>query len=92
MNGEFAKLFGSGDRQVVVIRQANDEGNPEVRIFFNPPSPHINVSSIGISFSDTEKGEKSADVVFESMDEERARKAVNKTLSGIGLAVEGRGE
>jgi len=82
---EFAKLFGEGETQLVVIKQADDEGRPEVRTFFQADG--LGVSSIAISFKDTEGGWKSADTVFDALTEEKARKVVNDTLTEIGVEV-----
>ena len=83
MSGEFAKLFGSGEKQIVVINQSSDDGHPEVRTFFT--TEELGVSSVAISFKDDEAGEKAADKLFSLMTEEGCRNAINKTLERLSI-------
>lgn len=81
--GEFAKLWGTGDDQVVVLLQSDEEGKPEVRTFFNPPD--LGVSSVAISFKDTDAGCDAAERMFVAQTEESTRNMIKKTLEKIGL-------
>lgn len=85
--GGYAKLFGEGERQIVVINQSSDDGWPEVRIFFK--TEDLGVSSIAVSFQDDEagQGQKASDKLFSQMTEEGCRKMINKTLSEVGMEV-----
>lgn len=66
----FAKLFQLADYgQVLVKRDSNDEGRPEVRTYFHPDN--YGICSFAISFDDTESGAEAADRVFAGIDEEK---------------------
>jgi hypothetical protein len=67
----FAKLFGEGDDQVVVIRQEGDEG-PEIVVYMQGPDP-FGVCSSTFRYEDDDEGRATADQKFEGYDEENAR-------------------
>jgi hypothetical protein len=73
---EFAKLFGEGDEQILVMLQSDDEGKPEIRTFFQPPD--LGVCSIAIAFDDSDRGWALAEEGFRKMDEPKARTMTNK--------------
>jgi hypothetical protein len=75
---EFAKLFGSGDDQMVVMIQSNEKGDPEVRVYFQPKD--IGVCSFALVFSDTDNGWIAAEKAFESVDEKKARRFVGQFI------------
>lgn len=84
---DFAKLFGTGDDQIVILIKANDEtSNPEVRLFFQPKA--LGVCSVAIGFKDTDKGWDLAEEAFEKMDETAARKITLKALTDLGICDE----
>lgn len=63
----FAKIFESESMgQLLAKVDANDEGEPEVRLFFEPPG--LGVCSLASVFSDDSDGWDKADKLFESMD------------------------
>jgi hypothetical protein len=73
---EFAKLYGSGDDQILVMRQHNDEEDQaEIRFFIRPKNDFFGVCSVALGFDD----DKIADEAFKKVTEESARKAV-KTI------------
>lgn len=67
----FAKLFGTGKDQVLVMHDTDDEGNPCIEIKAQPEG--MGVCTFGISFNDTPEGEVQAQKVFDEMTEDQAR-------------------
>ena len=60
---EFAKVFETEEAgQLMVKRDSNEEGEPEVRVYFKPKE--LGVCSIGLGFEDTDEGFDSADLIF----------------------------
>jgi hypothetical protein len=83
---DFAKLFGSGEDQIVVMIQSDDEGDPEVRLFYQPKD--LGVCSLAIGFPDTDDGWDHAEKAFAKMDEKRVRGMVSKAMKELGLSDE----
>ena len=82
---EFAKLFGSGDDQIVVLLQGNDDDSaPEVRIFYQPPD--LGVCSVALGYEDTDEGWEHAEEAFRRASEETIRSMIKETLDRIGLS------
>lgn len=69
---KFAKLFESEKHgQLVVIKQTDDDGVPEIRLFLLPEN--LGVCSIAISFvDDSEKSCDECHRIFEEFDIEKA--------------------
>jgi len=80
---EFAKLFGSGEKQIVVIVQRGKDGDPEIRFFYRPKD--LGVCSMAINFPDSEIGWESAEKVLEKLTEERARKIIRGATKDMGI-------
>lgn len=76
----FAKLFGSGDNQVLVKIDSNDNG-PEVRFYTEPPG--MGVCSFAAGFSDSDEGWDRAEALFDSVTEEKARDFIKKALDSM---------
>lgn len=80
---KFAKLFESEKYgQLVVIKQTDDDGLPEVRLFLLPEN--LGVCSIAISFVDD--SEKSCDEcrrIFEEFDMEKAESMAQQVVNYI---------
>lgn len=78
---QFAKLYETERGQIVVIRQPNDDGNPEIRFFFRTNSPALSVCSMGIAFKaytaggdeDEDAAIQRADAAFAALDEEKVK-------------------
>lgn len=54
---DFAKLYGAGRDQVVVIRRAADvteEGEAVLTVYYDPQVDGLNISSINLGFATTE--------------------------------------
>ena len=83
MSGEFAKLFGEGESQILTIIQSNDQGEPEVRVFFQVRG--FGVSSAALSFNDNDAGWDKAGRIFANTDESVARAFVDKALEHTGI-------
>lgn len=80
----FAKLFNTKEHgQIVVIMQANDEDNPEVRLFFKPEG--LGICSVAPSFDDSDAGWGLCEQFFNSIDEERDIKWVVEISERFGI-------
>lgn len=75
----FAKLWGTGNGQVLVKIDTGPEGAPEVRFFCQPPG--LGVCSFAIGFEDSDDGWDKAEAAFESMNEERGRQIVTDRMA-----------
>lgn len=70
MNDEqFAKLYGTG-RQILVMLQESDDGNPEIRFFTKPNG--LGVCSFSVGYEDSDDGREKAAYYFDRVDEEQA--------------------
>jgi hypothetical protein len=81
--GEFAKLYGKDDDQILILAQTDKDDCPEVRVFFQPPG--LGVSSLAIALEDTDNGWNAAEKLFQEMDEEKARKMIKTACKECGL-------
>jgi hypothetical protein len=83
MNAEFAKLFGSGDEQLLVKKDADQKGNPEVRFYFVPKQPEgLGVCSIAIGWKDdSETSWDQCDKAFASVTEQGARERIESAFA-----------
>jgi hypothetical protein len=66
----FAKLFGKGDSQVLVIKKQDEDGAPAIVTFAHPPG--LDVCETTASFADSEEGEANRDKAFDSVDQDTA--------------------
>lgn len=73
---EFAKIFNTDKGQILALKQTNDEGNPEVRVFVEPEN--LGVCSIAVSRNDNDAGWDAIDSLFEKIDENIALNMVLK--------------
>jgi hypothetical protein len=73
----FAKLFGTGDDQVLVKIDSNEKG-PEVRFYFKPRG--MGVCALASSFEDSDEGWDAAEEAFAQVDEATARRIANEIL------------
>ena len=78
----FAKLYETERGQVLVMRQAGDEG-PEIAFHFYPGVDGLGLCQFKIGYRDDEDGESKADAVFDEITQERAVSMVRKAMSGI---------
>lgn len=67
----FAKLFGPPEDQIVMMLREGDDG-PEVRLYFQPDSPVLNVCETAFGYTN----KKDAQKLFDEMTEERVRDAI----------------
>lgn len=65
----FAKLFNfESIGQIVVIKQNNDDANPEVRLFFQPPEDlGLGVCNYSFSWEDDDLGHAAQDKCFDDL-------------------------
>jgi hypothetical protein len=80
---DFAKVYGHGDAQIIVLLDEDERGNPELRLGCRPPN--LGVCWMKLAFRSNEKGYELADQAFEDMTEERARKALSGIFDEFGL-------
>lgn len=67
----FAKLFdGPRCGQLLIKCDTDQDGAPEVRVYFQPPN--LGVCSVALSFPDTDDGAAQARTAFDRMDMPRA--------------------
>lgn len=63
---DFAKIFDTKHGQVAAIQQSNDEGAPEIRIFFNLSPVGQGVSNLAFSYEDSDEGWDKCDAAFQN--------------------------
>lgn len=88
---KFAKLFEFDDiGQVLVKRDTDENGDPEVRLYFEPKG--FGVCSTAFGFEADENGDEATKAVlaFDLVDEVRAEKIIRGVLETLpaGLAAE----
>ncbi|MBX9348786.1 hypothetical protein K5M36_16990 [Chromobacterium vaccinii] len=82
----FAKLYETTEYgQVLVMLDQNDDGNPAISFHAKPED--LGVCSTSLAFPDTEDGWDKAEAVFESIDEDVAKKGVADIFRLSGIAV-----
>lgn len=74
----FAKLYGTGADQVLVVLDTDDEGAPCIKFSCKPEG--AGVCTFTTSFDDSEDGQAKAESIFVEIDEDKARDAVDKTI------------
>lgn len=80
----FAKIFETKEHGQILVKKDQDEkGCPEIRLYFEPED--FGVCSLGISFSDSDKGDDSRDAFFSNVDEVRAIAMVSKVKAKSGI-------
>lgn len=77
----FAKIFGVGANQIVVLNTTKDDDTdvPEIQILFKPPS--LGVCKVGFSYAPDDAGEKMCNEVFARMSEAEARRVLDAVLN-----------
>lgn len=83
----FAKLYGDGANQVLVMFDEAEDGGAEIRFYVKPDE--MGVCSTALKFKDTDAGWKSAKREFASMTEGAARERVKPLLDLAAFASEG---
>lgn len=65
----FAKIF-TGDEfgQVVVMKKTNDDGNPEIRFYYETENEDLDVCETAYAYHDTEDGWNKRDKKFEEIE------------------------
>lgn len=79
----FAKLYGNDDRQLLVMQGDDQDGKPEVRLYFQPDG--LGVSSFALGWNDDDEGYALADKCFNEMTEEKAAEWYNRLAACMGL-------
>lgn len=72
----FAKLYGEGDGQILVKVDSGENGDPEVRFYFQPED--LGVCSFSMHFEDSDDGRDAAEAAFGRVTHESARELINK--------------
>lgn len=86
---DFAKLFGSGHDQIVVIRRAADEteeGEGVLSFYYDPRIDGLNISSIHLGFGTIE----TRDEAWQSASEERVTEFIASARNQLREAFQGR--
>jgi hypothetical protein len=75
-----AKLYGEGKRQILIARKRSEDGfeRPEVRIYYTARNPRFDTCSVARTFPDTPVGAMAQRMYFDSLDEERARRIIER--------------
>lgn len=73
---DFAKIFKGGKDQILVKVDSNEEGSPEVRLFFGIDG--FGICSNAFEYEDSDKGWEKADETFAKIDELKAESIVNQ--------------
>lgn len=82
----FAKLYGTDKDQVLVKIDTNEDGNPEVRVFFVPDG--LGVCSCALQWDDdTDASWDKAAAAFAGIDEEKARGMTAKVCEQLGVSM-----
>lgn len=82
----FAKTFDTKHGQVVVLKQRNDDGDPEIRFYFHPQG--FDVCSLGVGYRDDDAGWDSRDARFEEINREWAERVVGSAIQESGLSTD----
>jgi hypothetical protein len=82
----YAKLFGPEDNQVLVKLDANDEGNPEVRVFCKPVGLGVCSAAWGWNNDSDESWDK-AEKSFAGIDQEQAISMAQKICAQLGVTL-----
>ena len=87
---DFAKLFHFDEiGQVLVKRDTDENGDPEVRLYFEPEGFGICSTAFGFEADETEDESAKAKRAFDMVDQERAEKIIRgamETLPKLGEA------
>lgn len=87
---DFAKLFHLEDiGQVLVKRDTDENGDPEVRLYFEPEGFGVCSTAFGFEADETEDESAKAERAFDMVDQERAEKIIRgvmETLPKLGEA------
>lgn len=88
---KFAKLFEFDDIGMVLVKRDTDEnGDPEVRLYFEPKGFGVCSTAFGFEEDEHEDAAAKAEKAFELIDQERAEKIIRGVLETLpaGLAAE----
>lgn len=81
---KFEKLFEFEDIGQVLVKRDTDEcGDPEVRIYFYPKGFGVCSTAFGFEADENEDKTAKAEKAFDMVDRDRAEKIVRKTLESI---------
>lgn len=81
----FAKTFDTPDHgQVLLKRDANDDGRPELRWYAEPPA--FGVCNIAVVFADSDEGWDAAEAGFNRMAMADAIKAADTIFEQVGIS------
>ena len=78
---DFCKLFESEGRQILVLKDTNDECAPALKFMVSPPG--LALSTTTLSYSDNDHGWAARDKAFEQTDLELA---INVTVDAFSFA------
>ena len=84
----FAKLYETNIGQILVKTDTNEDGCPEVRIYFEPDG--FGVCSQAVTFTDDDSGWDNRQKYFDLVGEEEAVKVVGEILNGFFVGLGGK--
>lgn len=86
----FCKVFETEESgQIVVMKSQNDDGQPSINFYVQPPVERMEVSFLAAVFTGTEAG-KERDKHFDKVDEATARSMATKVLK-LALDIDAQG-
>lgn len=87
-NRGFARLFGDGENQVVVMVDTNDDGKPCVKTTFDPQHELLGLTSFNITFRDSDDGWKAAYDVMDGLIEKNVMNLVESKRQDLHKLIE----
>jgi hypothetical protein len=66
----FAKIFGHGNKQILVIREESDEGKPAIAIHANADMGRVVIRPM---WEDSDNGATNRDLLFDKIHEQAAK-------------------
>lgn len=81
---DFAKLYKDSDvGQVLVMMDANDDGDPSVKVFFQIPD--MGIANTSFSWANDDDGESNQQIVFDKFDSQGAVDLAKHTIKMMGV-------
>lgn len=81
---DFAKLFQFEDMgQVLVKRDTDENGDPEVRLYFEPEGFGVCSTAFRFEADETEDESAKAEKAFDMIDQERAEKIIRGVMETL---------
>ena len=82
-NRSFARLLGDGENQVVLMVDTDDDDRPCLSLTFNPKVEGMKLSTLYLSFNDSDKGVQAAYAALDKMPEQTVLEIAEKSRTEI---------